>query len=128
MSSYPRKIDYTANVDQTAPYFIERNEECNAFRCCNRYYEVLSYSMEQSPWFEMSPAMWHLLTNLCNKENGWQLQGKRIYLYRYTESEILGRRGYKIIHEIEKHLRLLSQCFHNKYRLEYFDCAVGTSN
>lgn len=127
MSSYPRKIDYTANVDQTAPYFIERNEECNAFGVAKDN-EILSYSMEQSPWFETSPATWHLLTNLCDEKDGWQLQGNRIYLYQYTESEILGSKGYKIIPLIEKQLRLLSQCFHNKYRLEYFDCVVGSIN
>lgn len=128
MSSYPRKLDYRANVDETAPYFIERNKDCNAFRCCNRYYEVLSSSPEQSPWFQIYPTTWLMLTNLCNEKNGWHLQGKRVYLYRYTESEILSSTGYKIIPIIEKQIRLLSQCLHNEYRLEYFDYAIGKSN
>ena len=122
--SYPRKIDDQANIDETAPYFIERNEEFTAFRCVNRHYEILAHSKEQNPWFQMSPASWHELTNLCNEKSGWHLQGNCIFLYQNTESEICDSKGYKIIPVIEKQLRILSQCFHNKYHLGYFDCAV----
>lgn len=127
MKTYPRKFDYIAKIDETAPYFIEKNDECTAFRCCNRYYEILSSSIDQDTWFQMSPATWHLLISLCNEKTGWHLQGNCIFLYRYTEAEIQSIKGYKIIPVIEKQIKLLSQCFQNKYQLGYFGFATGKS-
>jgi len=127
MKTYPRKFEYTANIDENAPYFIERNEDYTAFRCCNRYYEILSYSVDKEQWFQMPLEIWNVLTSMCNEKTGWYLQGNCIFLYGYTESEILSSKGYKIIPIIEKQIKLLSECFDGKYALSYFEYAIGKS-
>lgn len=127
MSFYPRKIDCRANIDEIAPYFIERNEDYSAFRCCNRYYEILAAGPNQSPWYPMTPELWQILLNECYNRTSWQVQGNCIFLYKYTEANIRGKTGYKIVPLIEKQLRLLSKCFHEEYRFEHFDYAIGKS-
>ena len=125
MTTYPIIFDERADVDETAPFFIERNEERTAFRCCNRYKHILSHSPEQTPWFNLPVNTWEKLEALCNDKTGWYLQSNRIYIYAYSEYEIRGPKGYKIIPKIAKQLNLLSSYFPFEYRLVFFEYAIG---